>query len=75
MITLKYGTVYSTLTLNNSTVSGNTTKQGNGGGIENLGTLTLSNSTVSGNMATSEGGGIFIQSSTSLDGLASHKLS
>jgi hypothetical protein len=50
-----------TLTLNNSTVSGNSAG-GAGSGIFNYfgGTLTLTNSTVSGNGAASEGGGIFI---------------
>ncbi len=53
-----------TLTLNNSTVSGNTASGSNilGGGILNQGTLTLTNSTVSGNTATDAnvlGGGIF----------------
>jgi Domain of unknown function (DUF4347) len=50
-----------TLTLNNSTVSGNTTTPyGDGGGILNLSTLTLNNSTISGNTASSigDGGGI-----------------
>jgi hypothetical protein len=49
-----------TLTLTNSTVSGNTSSSGKtpeGGGIINGGTLTLTNSTVSGNNA-SIGGGI-----------------
>ena len=46
-----------TLTLNNSTVSGNTADN-DGGGICNEATLTLTNSTVSGNTAT-VGGGIF----------------
>ncbi len=47
-----------TLTLIDSTVSGNTTSfSGNGGGIFNLGTLTLTNSTVSGNTASFSGGG------------------
>jgi CSLREA domain-containing protein len=48
-----------TLTLTNSTVSGNTASGGgSGGGIYNGGTLTLTNSTISGNTA-SVGGGIF----------------
>ena len=53
-----------TLTLTNSTVSGNTAggvERGNGGGILNFfgsGTLTLKNSTVSGNTASFSGGGI-----------------
>ena len=46
-----------TLTLNNTTVSGNRAVQ-DGGGICNEATLTLTNSTVSGNTAT-VGGGIF----------------
>src|SRR4029450_5628933 len=48
-----------TLTLTNSTVSGNTAGD-DGGGIRNVlgGTLTLTNSTVSGNDAGDEGGGI-----------------
>jgi hypothetical protein len=46
------------LTLNNSTVSGNTATA-SGGGIWNLnGTLTLNNSTISGNTAGASGGGI-----------------
>ncbi|MDR2016362.1 MAG: hypothetical protein LBP90_01965 [Burkholderiales bacterium] len=49
-----------TLTLTNSTVSGNTTDR-SGGGIHNdvNATLTLTNSTVSGNTTTDYGGGIF----------------
>jgi nitrous oxidase accessory protein NosD len=49
-----------TLTLTNSTVSGNNTGYaGNGGGIfNNGGTLTLQSSTVSGNSASLKGGGI-----------------
>ena len=46
-----------TLTLTNSTVSGN--RAAYGGGISNQGTLALTNSTVSGNSATSSSGGIF----------------
>ncbi len=45
-----------TLTLNSSTVSGNTASRG--GGIFNIGTMTLTSSTVSGNSAGSSGGGI-----------------
>ncbi len=50
-----------TLTIINSTVSGNSTTNGWGGGIENMGTLTMTDSTVSGNTATNTtgvGGGI-----------------
>lgn len=51
----------STLTLANSTVSGNTAGGGNnGGGIHNYGTMTVTNSTITGNNAPSnEGGGIY----------------
>jgi CSLREA domain-containing protein len=55
------GAIYNlgTLTLNNSTVSGNSVI-GDGGGIySDGGTVTLNNSTVSGNSATGDGGGIF----------------
>jgi len=49
-----------TLTVTNSTLSGNTATAGGGGGIlNNGGTLTVTNSTLSGNTATSNGGGIF----------------
>jgi hypothetical protein len=49
------------LTLNNSTLSGNTATEGSGGGIFNLaGTTSINNSTLSGNTATEgSGGGIF----------------
>jgi hypothetical protein len=46
-----------TLTVNNSTVSGNTATF-DGGGISNSGTLTVNNSTVSGNTGGFDGGGI-----------------
>src|SRR5262249_51200604 len=46
-----------TLTVSNSTLSGNSAAVG-GGGISNFGTLTLSNSTLSGNSAANSGGGI-----------------
>ncbi|MDO8616725.1 MAG: choice-of-anchor Q domain-containing protein [Dehalococcoidia bacterium] len=52
-----------TLTLTNSTVSGNTAPS-NGGGIYNYSTLTLTNSTVSGNTAPVSGGGIYNFSAT-----------
>lgn len=45
-----------TLTLTDSTVSGNTATAGSGGGIRNNGTLTLTSSTVSGNTAPGGGG-------------------
>src|SRR5262249_57771320 len=51
-----------TVTLSNSTLSGNSTEYG-GGGIENHATLVISNSTFSGNSA-SFGGGIFNYSGT-----------
>jgi FG-GAP repeat len=49
-----------TLTLTNSTVSGNSANNSEAGGIFNLGALTLTNSTVSGNNSgsNSDGGGI-----------------
>jgi len=56
------GLIYNegTLTLLNSSVSGNTAEKG--GGIYTIGTLTLTNSTVSGNTASQgDGGGIFTQ--------------
>jgi len=50
----------STLTVNNSTFSGNKADLGGGGGIVNLGgTVKVNNSTFSGNSATDSGGGIF----------------
>ena len=51
-----------TLTLIDSTVSGNTAR--NGGGIESFGTLTLINSTVSGNTASYQAGGILNSNGT-----------
>ncbi len=48
-----------TLTLTNSTVSGNTASEYGGGIYTYAGTLTLTNSTVSGNTASAAGGGIF----------------
>jgi hypothetical protein len=47
-----------TLTLTNSTVSGNTALRTGGSGILNAGTLTLTNSTVSGNDGSVHGGAI-----------------
>jgi hypothetical protein len=47
-----------TLTLTNSTVSGNASS--GGGGIYDVGTLTITNSTVSGNLSEFGGGGIYI---------------
>jgi hypothetical protein len=47
-----------TLTVNNSTISENTSTDF-GGGISNGGKLTVNNSTISGNTAGDEGGGIF----------------
>ena len=47
---------YGTMTLTNSTVSGNTAMYG-GGGIYNAGTMSLTNSTVSGNTSLNSGGG------------------
>jgi len=56
---------FGTLTLNNSTVSGNSIS-GNGGGIYNGGTLTLINSTVSGNTSYFSGGGIYNEATGTL---------
>jgi hypothetical protein len=53
---------FGTLTITNSTISGNTAaNSGNGGGIysDTAATLTVTNSTISGNIATGSGGGIF----------------
>ena len=62
MTTLYGGAIhnhYSTLTLTDSTLSGNSARR-LGGGIYNFsGTLNLTNSTISGNSATGDGGGIF----------------
>lgn len=49
---------YGILTITNSTISGNNTNSGSGGGILNSGPLTITNSTISGNVANSNGGGI-----------------
>jgi hypothetical protein len=46
-----------TVTVTNSTVSGNTAG-GNGGGVAAAGAVTLTNSTISGNGATGNGGGV-----------------
>jgi hypothetical protein len=56
--TFEGGGIYNagTLTLSNSTLSGNSAARG--AGIYNVGTLTLIGSTLSGNMATNIGGGI-----------------
>jgi hypothetical protein len=45
-----------TLTVENSTISGNDASNGEGGGILNIGTLTLRNTTVSGNTSSAGGG-------------------
>ena len=52
-----------TVTLANSTVSGNSAGS-DGGGVRNSGTLTLTNSTVSGNSAFDDGGGVFTYGGT-----------
>jgi hypothetical protein len=49
---------YSSSTINNSTISENSSREGEGGGIYNDSGMTISNSTISGNSAFS-GGGIF----------------
>lgn len=48
---------WETLTVSNSTISGNTASGGGGGISSNGGTLTVNNSTISGNIASSDGGG------------------
>ncbi len=49
-----------TVTIANSTISGNSADSGNGGGIYTLGVTTITNSTISGNGAASgNGGGIY----------------
>ena len=48
-----------TLTVINSTLTGNAATTGDGGAISNPGTLTVINSTLSGNSAGGSGGGIF----------------
>ncbi len=48
-----------TLTITNSTFSGNSATNVGGGIVNNAGTLTITNSTFSGNSATNGGGGIF----------------
>jgi len=53
-----YNGFLGTMTINNSTVSQNTSTLGNGGGISNVGTITIVNSTISGNYAEQSGGGI-----------------
>ena len=52
---LNYG---GTLTLNNSTVGGNSTTTGGGGILSYRGTMILSDSTISNNSAVTSGGGI-----------------
>ncbi len=47
-----------TLTLVNSTLTGNVASGGSGGGIADQGTATISDSTISGNSASIDGGGI-----------------
>ncbi|HKF35341.1 MAG TPA: choice-of-anchor Q domain-containing protein, partial [Ktedonobacteraceae bacterium] len=48
-----------TLSLSDTTVSGNTARDGGGGGIYSLGMLRLTNTTVANNTAQSSGGGIY----------------
>lgn len=52
------------LTVDNSTVTGNSSTGANGGGIDNTGTLTVSNSTISANSANQNGGGISSEAGT-----------
>ena len=53
-----WGAGTATLILLDSTIGGNSTSIGNGGGIDNYNTLTVLNSTVNGNTAGQRGGGI-----------------
>ena len=48
-----------TLRITGSTISGNSVRSGNGGGIYAIGKVTMANCTVSGNSAGVDGGGIF----------------
>jgi hypothetical protein len=52
-----------TMTITNSTISGNTAG-GNGGGIFNRGHLTVLNSVIEGNISSGNGGGIYVLSGT-----------
>jgi hypothetical protein len=47
---------FGTLTINQSTISGNTVGNASGGGISNFGTLKINQSTISGNTASAESG-------------------
>ena len=51
-------TLVGRLTINNSSITGNTTIQSSGGALRNLGVVSISNSTISGNHATGSGGAI-----------------
>ncbi|ADO45755.1 polymorphic outer membrane protein [Hydrogenobacter thermophilus TK-6] len=53
-----YNDTNGTLTITNSTISGNSSV-GDGGGISNIGTLDIQNSIISNNSAGRDGGGIF----------------
>ena len=55
-----------TLTVTNTTISGNVVRAGYGGGIYNRGTLTVTNSTFSGNSVGGYGGGIYNRSDGTL---------
>jgi CSLREA domain-containing protein len=52
------------LTIIGSTISGNTARKSNGGGIQNFGTLSIINTTISGNSAEGDGGGIMASAAT-----------
>ena len=58
---------YGTFTMENSTVSGNTSAY-SGGGVYNYGTFTMENSTVSGNTSTRNGGGVYNSVTLNLSG-------
>ncbi len=55
-IYLEFGT---TLTVNNCTITGNSSQSDGGGAYEGYGTLTFNNCMISGNTASGSGGGIF----------------
>ncbi len=54
-----YNTNTGIVTITNSQIQGNSTPDGNGGGISNLGSMRLDGVTITGNIAEKSGGGIF----------------
>ncbi len=55
------------LTVEDSTISGNTATNGGGGGVSNSGTLSVLDSTISANTATNGGGGVFNSGTLSVE--------